>query len=187
MSPQPIRALTPVTFLPLNSRRERHDGGAQGAMLGVPALPPPQTGSEGCAGGLTAGRRGGGLAGPGTAVTQRREPWPHALQLSARSRWVPSTCSPRRPRSRHPQAAQTLLGGPRATSHRHRASRASMATATQDAPPAPRGLPHGRCPGSWRWGPQRHSSQAPRPQPSSSGGAERVQLGQHPCPLQKAG
>lgn len=64
------------------------------------------------------GRRDVALARPCAAVTQRRELWPHALQLSARSRWVPSTCSPHRPRSWHPQAAEMLLGAPpRATSH----------------------------------------------------------------------
>lgn len=51
----------------------------------------------------------------------------------------------------------------------------------QDAPPAPQGLPHGRSPRTRRWGPQRHSSQDPSPQPSSSGRAQLVRLDQHPC------
>lgn len=59
---------------------------------------------------------------------------------------------------------------------------ASMAAVPpQDAPPAPQGLPHGRSPRTRRWGPQRHSSQDPSPQPSSSGRAQLVRLDQHPC------
>lgn len=136
------------------------------------------------------GRRDVALARPCAAVTQRRELWPHALQLSARSRWVPSTCSPHRPRSWHPQAAEMLLGAP-PPSHQPLLQGATLLPAwpqspPQDAPPAPQGLPHGRSPRTRRWGPQRHSSQDPSPQPSSSGRAQLVRLDQHPCSPQKA-
>lgn len=136
------------------------------------------------------GRRDVALARPCAAVTQRRELWPHALQLSARSRWVPSTCSPHRPRSWHPQAAEMLLGAPPpeppAIAAGCNAAASMAAVPPQDAPPAPQGLPHGRSPRTRRWGPQRHSSQDPSPQPSSSGRAQLVRLDQHPCSPQKA-
>lgn len=58
--------------------------------------------------GRAVGRRDAGLARASVAVTQRQEPWPHTLQLPARSRWVPRTRSWRRPRSQHPPAAEML-------------------------------------------------------------------------------
>lgn len=80
------------------------------------------------------GRRDVALARPCAAVTQRRELWPHALQLSARSRWVPSTCSPHRPRSWHPQAAEMLLGAP-PPSHQPLLQGATLLPAWPQSPP----------------------------------------------------
>lgn len=83
-----------------------------GSVPGFPGLLLPGQGSEGCVGGLAVGKRDVGQAGHGVAVTQRQEPWPHALQLPARSHWAPSTASRHRPCLQHPQAAESLLGWP---------------------------------------------------------------------------
>lgn len=103
-------AVPPLLLLRWVGMQKQHPPAPQRCAL------PPQ-GSEGCKGGQDTGRRDVGMARPGMAVTQRRELRPHTLQLSARSLWVPSTRSARRPHSQHPQAAGCCLVVPRVTCH----------------------------------------------------------------------